>query len=83
MIFLIIKINSRISGRSRQKDIIRRFMDDTMDYLREYFMRNASESGFSSDKRTTGGLIYQRRNDRKETSGFCKGLIHNLMLLHS
>jgi transposase len=44
---------------------------------------DASESGFSSDKRTTGGSIYQRRKDGKETtSGFCKGLIHNLMLLH-
>ncbi len=54
-----------------------------MSYLREYFKRNASESGFSLDKRTTGGLIYHRRIDRKETSGLCKGLIHNLMLLHS
>ncbi len=75
--------NSRIRGRRNWREIIRRFMDDPMNYLREYFRRNASESGFSSDKRTTGGLIYQRRKDRKETSGFCKGLIHNLMLLHS
>ena len=82
MIFLIPKSNSRIRGRRNWREIIRRFMDDPMNYLREYFRRNASESGFSSDKRTTGGLIYQRRIDRKETSGFCKGLIHNLMLLH-
>ncbi|MEM0312814.1 MAG: hypothetical protein QXM60_05845 [Thermoplasmatales archaeon] len=53
-----------------------------MNYLREYFKRNASESGFSSDKRTTRGLIYQRRKDRKKTSGFCEGIIHNLMFLH-
>ena len=83
MIFLIPKRNSRIRGRRNWREIIRRFMDDPMSYLREYFRRNASESGFSSDKRATGGLIYQRRIDRKETSGFCKGLIHNLMLLHS
>ena len=83
MIFLIPKRNSRIRGRRNWREIIRRFMDDPMSYLREYFRRNASESGFSSDKRATGGLIYQRRKDRKETSGFCKGLIHNLMLLHS
>ena len=83
LIFLIPKSNSRIRGRRNWREIIRRFMDDPMNYLREYFKRNASESGFSSDKRTTGGLIYQRRKDRKETSGFCKGLIHNLMLLHS
>ena len=83
MIFLIPKRNSRIRGRRNWREIIRRFMDDPIGYLREYFRRNASESGFSSDKKTTGGLIYRRRIDRKETSGFCKGLIHNLMLLHS
>ena len=81
-IFLIPKSNSRMRGRRGWKEMIRRFIDDPMNYLREYFKRNASESGFSSDKRTTGGLIFQRRKDRKETSGFCKGLIHNLMLLH-
>jgi len=83
IIFIIPKKNSRIRGRSKWRDFIRRFMDDPMNYLREYFKMNASESGFSSDKRKTGGLIYQRRNDRKETSEFCKGLIHNLMSLHS
>ncbi len=81
-IFLIPKSNSRIRGKRRWRDMIRQFIEDPMNYLREYFKRNASESGFSSDKRTTGGLIYQRRKDRKETSGFCKGLIHNLMLMH-
>ena len=59
MIFLIPKSNSRIRGRRNWREIIRRFMDDPMDYLMEYFRRNASESGFSSDKRTTGGLIHQ------------------------
>jgi transposase len=82
LILLIPKSNSRIRGRRNWREIIRRFMDDPMNYLREYFKRNASETGFSSDKRATGGLIYQRRKDRKETSGFCKRLIHNPMLLH-
>ncbi|MEM0134426.1 MAG: hypothetical protein QXU18_04255 [Thermoplasmatales archaeon] len=81
-IFIIPKSNSRIRGKKGWRDIIRKFIDDTMNYLREYFKRNVSESGFSSDKRTTGGLIYQRRKDRRETSGFCKGLLHDLMLLH-
>ncbi len=81
-IFLIPRSNSRIRGRKNWKNMIRQFMEDPMNYLREHFRRNASESGFSVDKRTTGGTIYQRRKDRKETSGFCKELIHNLMLLH-
>ena len=72
MIFLIPKSNSRISGRRNWKEIIRRFMDDAMNYLREYFRRNASESGFSSDKRTTGGLIYQRRRKQIRDRGIRK-----------
>jgi len=82
MIFIIPKKNSRIRGRSKWRDFIMRFMDGPINYLREYFKRNALESGFSSDKRTTGNIVYQWRNDRKETSGLCKGLIHNLMLSH-
>ena len=82
IIFIILKKNSRIRKRSKWMDFIMRFMDDNMNYLREYFKRNALESGFSSDKRTTGNLVYQWRNDRKERSGFCKGLIDNLMLSH-
>ncbi|MEM3862066.1 MAG: hypothetical protein QW203_06275, partial [Thermoplasmatales archaeon] len=37
--------------------------------------RSNPEAGFSSYKRTTGGLIYHRRKDRRETSGFCKRLL--------
>ena len=33
-------------------------------------------------KRSTGQMIFQRRKDRIETSGFCKGLLHNLMLVN-
>ena len=53
-----------------------------MTYLKEYFRRNASESGFSSDKRFLGGIMTRKRADRIEVSGFCKGLIRNLMLMN-
>ena len=72
----------RIMGKKGWKDIIRRFMNDPIAYLREYFRRSNSEYGFSADKRATGHMISQKRNDRIETSGFCKGLLQNLMLLH-
>ena len=82
-IFIIPKKNSRIRGKRGWRDIIRRFMNDPMAYLREYFKRSNSEAGFSADKRSTGHMIFQRRRDQIETSGFCKGLLHNLMLMHS
>ena len=73
----------RIDLRSvKEIQIIRRFKEDPMTYLKEYFRRNASESGFSSDKRFLGGIMTRRRADRIEVSGFCKGLIHNLMLMN-
>ncbi len=81
-IFIIPKKNSRIRGPRAWRDMILRFMNDPIAYLREYFKRNNSEAGFSSDKRSTGHMIFQKRKDRIETSGFCKGLLHNLMLVN-
>ena len=59
--------------------MILRFMNDPVAYLREYFKRSNSEAGFSADKRSTGHMIFQRRKDRIETSGFCKGMDRLLM----
>ena len=81
-IFIIPKSNSRIRGKKGWRDIIKRFMEDPIAYLREYFRRNNSEAGFSADKRFLGGVMTRRRADRIEVSGFCKGLIHNLMLMN-
>lgn len=73
---------SRIRGRKGWRGIVRRFMDDPIAYLEECFRRNNSEAGFSAGKRSLGGIMTGRRSDRIETSGFCKGLIHNLMLMN-
>ena len=81
-IFIIPKKNSRIRGPRGWREIIRRFMNDPIAYLKEYFRRSNSEAGFSSDKRSTGHMIFQKRKDRIETSGFCKGLLHNMMLVN-
>ena len=81
-IFIIPKKNSRIRGPKLWRDMILRFMSDPVAYPREYFKRSNSESGFSADKRTTGHMIFQKRKDRIETSGFCKGLLHNFMFVN-
>ena len=65
MILFFPKKNSRIRVRRGWGEINRCFMDDPMIYLKEYFKNNASESGFTSDKRTAGDLICQKRIDRK------------------
>lgn len=81
MIFIIPKTNATIRGSSQWKDIMRSYVFDPMEHLKEYFKRNCSESGFSADKRTCGWKIWQIRDDRIDTSLMCKGVWHNLLLL--
>ncbi len=54
-----------------------------MEYLREYFQRNNSESGWASDKKMFGWKISQKREDRIDTSLFVKVVWHNLLLLYN
>ncbi|MCL4332711.1 MAG: hypothetical protein M1162_04250 [Candidatus Thermoplasmatota archaeon] len=58
------KKNSSIGWEKGWRDIIRRFMDDPVGYLR----RSNSEAGFSSDKRPTWRMRFQRRKDRIDIS---------------
>jgi transposase len=50
-------------------------------FLKRYFKRNLSESGFSADKRRFGWVIRQKREDRIETALFAVGLWHNLFTI--
>jgi len=59
-------------------DILTRAMASPVGFLSEYFHRNVSESGFSSDKGRFGRVIKQRRADRQETALFSNALLHNL-----
>lgn len=58
--------------------VLRNAMADPFLFLSEYFLRNNSESGFSSDKRRFGGMIRQKRDDRQELAVFSYALLHNL-----
>ena len=58
--------------------IFQRILLDPLAYLSEYFQRNKSESFFSADKGRFGGLIRQKREDRKEIALFSIAVLHNL-----
>jgi transposase len=58
--------------------IFERISKSAFGYLSEYFQRNISESGFSSDKRRFGRLVRQKRDDRRETALFSNAFLHNL-----
>lgn len=81
MVYLIPKKNATIRGTRKWKKILASFVTDIKGFLREYFKRNQSESGFSEDKRRFGWKIPQRRKDRIETYDFCTALWHNLFWL--
>jgi transposase len=61
--------------------VLRRLFEDPYLYLKGYFLRNLSESGFSADKRRFGGLVRQKREDRREMALFSIAFLHNIFTL--
>ncbi|MEW5996597.1 MAG: ISNCY family transposase, partial [Candidatus Micrarchaeota archaeon] len=67
------------SWKRRMKD----FVENTEEYLEEYYKREHSEAHFSVDKRWLGWEVAQRREDRIETAITCANLWHNLFNLYA
>ncbi|HDD46358.1 MAG TPA: ISNCY family transposase [Candidatus Aenigmarchaeota archaeon] len=80
-IYVIPKKNATIRGSSKWKEIIRNLVSNPFSFLKEYYRRNNSESGFSVDKKLCGWKVWQRRSDRIGTALLCRGVWHNLMLI--
>lgn len=79
--YILPKKNTTVNGGKRWHEILRNLIYDTMAFLKEYYKRENSESGFASDKKSNGWQVWQRRYDRIATSVMCKGVWHNLLLL--
>lgn len=77
-ITLIPKKNATVRGPWEWKRILYDFVTDPIAYLEDYFQRNQSESSFAEDKKRTGWMIMQKREDRVDTANFCNVLWHNL-----
>jgi len=58
--------------------IIRRMIEDPYLFLKNYYLRNLSETGFSADKRRFGGVIRQIRDDRQEMALISIAFLHNI-----
>ena len=72
-----------LNGFQKWKDIMKELVQNTMNYLEEYYKRENSEAGFSADKRMLGWGIAQRREDRIDKTLFTIGLWHNLFYLRA
>jgi transposase len=76
--FIIPKSNIATIGVGEWGKMISTFMQDTKAFLREYFQRNQSESGFSEDKKRTGWRFAQKREERIDTAYGLTAAWHNL-----
>lgn len=81
-VYVIPRKNATLRGSWKWKDTMENFVDDTLSYLGQYFLRNNSESGFSADKRWFGWKVGQKREDRIDTALTCTGVWHNLLNLY-
>ena len=80
-VYIIPKKNVELGNGTPWLKTMERFLDDTLGYLAEYYKRENSESGFSSDKKLTGWKVSQKREDRIDTALFCGTIWHNLLFL--
>jgi transposase len=58
--------------------IFKKILEDPIEYLKTYFLRNLSEAAFSADKRRFGWIIRQKREDCQDMAMFSIALLHNI-----
>lgn len=81
-VYVFPKKNATIKGPWSWKRRMKEFVENTEEYLEEYYRREHSEAEFSVDKRWFGWQVAQRREDRIETAITCANLWHNLFNLY-
>jgi transposase len=82
-VYVIPRKNATLRGSWKWKDLMEEFVNDTIPYIGQYFLRNNSESGFSADKRWFGWQVGQKRDDRINTALTCTDVWHNLLNLYT
>jgi len=81
-VFIIPRKNVELANGFKWHETLKNFLLDTQNYLKEYFQRNNSESGWASDKKMFGWRVSQKREDRIDTSLFVRSVWHNLLLIY-
>lgn len=82
-VYVIPKSNSTLKGSQKWKSTLKEFVNDTENYLHEYYRRESSEAAFSADKRRFGWKIEQKRAGRIYCAVSCIALWHNLLNLNA
>lgn len=81
-VFIIPRKNVELANGFKRHETLKNFLLNTQNYLKEYFQRNNSESGWASDKKMFGWRVSQKREDRIDTSLFVRAVWHNLLLIY-
>jgi len=81
--FIVPKSNVATIGLGEWGKMLTRFVENTKLFLKDYFQRNQSESGFSEDKKRTGWKIFQKKPERIDTANAVIYAWHNLFWLGS
>ena len=80
-VYIIPRSNTTVGHGMHWCETMKAFVEDTMNYLEEYYKRENSEVGWSVDKKMLGSSIRQKREDRINTALFCRAVWHNLFRL--
>jgi len=81
-VYIIPKKNVTLEQGVKWTETLGNFLCNTTEYLEEYFKRNNSESGWSSDKKMFGWKISQKLPDRMDMRLFVRMIWHNLILIY-
>lgn len=79
--FIVPKKNIVNIGLGEWGKMVTRFVENTKLFLKDYFQRNQSESGFAEDKKRTGWKIFQKKPERIDTANAVIYAWHNLFWL--
>lgn len=81
-VYIIPRKNAKLGHGTIWLRTMKKFVQDTINYLREYYKREASENSFGCDKKMFGWKISQKRPDRIDTAAFVKVIWHNLIWVY-
>ena len=79
-VYLIPKKNATIRGSFEWKKMLKKFVNNTLSYLAEYYKREKSKSANSKDKKRCS-LIRQRLSSRIKGATQTNIVLHNLSTL--
>lgn len=81
-IYILPRKNAKLGHGNEWYSLMKEFVEDTWNYLEEYFQRNNSENAFGVDKKLFGSRIRQKKKERIDCAIFSKMLWHNLVYLY-